>query len=331
MQATTQSHSIFTLLPFRSVRALLCFTTGQPKTMATMQPQEVIDDAEYPDEMEYLKNPNEAVQKQESYHLGTIDTFIKAAKQASDLSVALDPEIRDDCNETSTNCLEARDGNWQWSFYSGPPSYMTDNPLLSAFTDPTNAAFSPYAQSLNSYDELIQHLLRDEMEQSDILHGGDVRRFKEICRGILYPMDTRVIHSLIRGDLPRVARTDTDVKKVLDHLFASQAPTIAEPKFIQPSIYIQYIVTRGWSGLTAAQRARLTHCLKHYCHSKDHDYALKVDSVKFTGPWTLSNSRSGLRKYLMTKNNSKQNDDRRIQGRRFLHQVRQPHPVFHSK
>jgi hypothetical protein len=89
---------------------------------------------------------------------------------------------------------------------------------------PGRVGCSEYVDHLSSYDTLITRLLGDELSASNALRGADHDYLRKLCREILWPMDTRVLHCILRGDLPRQYRTDPVIRKILKKLWNSQTP-----------------------------------------------------------------------------------------------------------
>lgn len=117
---------------------------------------------------------------------------------------------------------------------------------------------------------------------------------------ILISMDTRIIRSLIRGDLARQYRTSLNIKKILDELW--RQATVGK-KRRQPIIYVQYIVNKNGTGLNKPQLLELIVHLREYCDKADARYPsppfiVEVDKRGTAKGWHVTMNRLGRRKYL---------------------------------
>lgn len=235
----------------------------------------------------------------------TVRQFLLAVQQAPDIVQATDlaDEITDP-PETVPNGPEIEDVNWHREFHPDSNSNITRitsiNPNLPDITlSNGRIGCSAYVDHLSSYDALIDKLLGDELVEFKTLRESDDMQLRHLCRNVLLPMDTRVLHCLVRGDLSYQYRNDLEIKKLMDKLWVSQRQPLANSMGpVQPSIYIQYIVDKNGRGLTAVQRMALTARLREYCNNTNHGYAFRVDTQRRTLRWSTEASYKGHRKYL---------------------------------
>jgi ribosomal protein L33 len=262
--------------------------------------------------------------------------FVEAARHARDIAPAISTESTVDDDDSFVN-LDTQDVEWHENFHPAAHSSApaSANPALSQITlldDASHTRRSAYIDCLTSYDCLIGKLIEEELRGSRALQGTGVIPLKTICRQVLFCMDTRVVHAIIRGDLPRRFVCDSDIRKVLDALWRSQIPPGgSRQRSVQPAIYVQYLVDEHGRGLSAAQRMTLAQCLLDYCEGKDPEFALAVDSrrVQRSDIATLRRSQNGYRKYLTTKGVS--SNEQRVEHLRTFCNALKQHTLSHSE
>jgi hypothetical protein len=110
---------------------------------------------------------------------------------------------------------------------------------------------SPYAKHLSSYRTLIDHLVVDEDMAENTLKRHNALGLQHLCKYVLCSIDTRILHCLIRGDLPRQYQEDPDMKNLCDRLWQDHTKTFERDNslVVQPGIYINYIADRQGDGL----------------------------------------------------------------------------------
>jgi hypothetical protein len=176
------------------------------------------------------------------------------------------------------------------------------NPLLSDIDIPSGkVGCSLYVDHLKSYRVLYERLLNEETKTSASLERRDDVHLLLTGLGVLQAMDTRVIHCLIRGDLSKRYRQDSEVQLVINELWRSQNKPFGmdDDTPVQPAVYIQYLVDKDGVGPTAAEYTVLIERMRNYAKQRDHAYALKVDnSTKVGGSPNIQTITSGSRKYL---------------------------------
>jgi hypothetical protein len=176
------------------------------------------------------------------------------------------------------------------------------NPLLSDIDLPGGkVGCSLYVDHLKSYRALYERLLNDETKTSASLERRDDVHLLLTGLGVLQAMDTRVVHCLIRGDLSKRYRQDSEVQLVINELWRSQTNPFDhdDDAPVQPAVYIQYLVDKDGVGPTAAEYTVLIERMRNYAKLRDPTYALQVDnSTKVGGSPTIQTINSGSRKYL---------------------------------
>jgi hypothetical protein len=160
---------------------------------------------------------------------------------------------------------------------------------------------SIYVDHIENYRTLHERLLNDETKISKSLVRRDDVHLLLTGLGVLQAMDTRIIHCLVRGDLSKRYRQDSEVQIVINELWRSQ--TIPFDKDddvpVQPAVYIQYLVDKDGVGPTAAEYTILITRMRNYAKLRDTSYALRIDNfTKVGGIATATTIKNGFRKYL---------------------------------
>lgn len=235
--------------------------------------------------------------------------FMDIIRAAPDIAPAINTEPADDVNETLATSLDGMEVPWHSEFH--PSSNVAEeiplNPPLSDIDiGMGSSGFSVYVNYLSSYKNLINKLLGDELTNSKVLVGCGLTTLQRLCTHVLLPMDTRIIHCIIRGDLSHQYRTDSKIKTIMNKLWKSQTPPIGNKyRQVQPSVYIQYLVDKNGLGLAAEQLQTLVACLRDYCDVENGNktLAFDVDSGRQPTKWQEKWSNGGKRLYLnRTKN-----------------------------
>jgi hypothetical protein len=197
------------------------------------------------------------------------------------------------------------DRPWYGRFQPRPPCHIgavETNPTLPTIELPHGSdGCSVYVRYLDSYTTLASSLLRiDELVEWYGLPEDDKPRLLATARGVLQAMDTRLIHCLIRGDLPKRYREDKDVKCIIDRLWRSQDPPFGSVKdtAVQPAIYIQYLTSREGCGLNVSQYRIVIRRMREYAIMQDVDYALKVDTFMLCSKSTMRMVKNRRLRYL---------------------------------
>jgi hypothetical protein len=221
---------------------------------------------------------------------------IKAAPDISSTSEPAQPLTTDELDIPSGNHL----------FRPQPPNIIggvpSTNPALPDIDLPDGrVGCSLYVDHLDNYFVLCKKLLQDTLVASKALENGDDDHLFFTSTCVIQPIDTRLIHCMIKGDLSIKYRTDQHVQLILDELWRSQTVPFGFDKNtpMQPAIYIQYLTNSDGVGLDTAQSILLIKRLREYANLQDPDYALQVDT--FTGVGNEANSttvNNGARKYL---------------------------------
>jgi hypothetical protein len=224
--------------------------------------------------------------------------LIDAIAVAADVSsTSEDPPAR-----LSNNKLP--DLPWHGRFKPNPPTFIgnvgTNPPLPDIDLPHGKGGCSPYVDHLDTYETLFNELLKDELIESNVLERDVEIQLLITSHRILQAMDTRIIHCLVRGDLPIRYRKDRDVKCIIDTLWRSQDVPFGYPRdtAVQPAIYVQYLTDRDGVGLSAAQYTVLISRMRTYAGMKDPDYALKIDTFMPSQQATMKMIKNGRRKYL---------------------------------
>lgn len=94
---------------------------------------------------------------------------------------------------------------------------MAAHPPLSDFQRvETEASAQTYAKSLHGHETLIAHLITEESNSRPNSNAkGQNVHIDQLCRHVLLTVDTRIIHYLDRGHLPRQLRVDLALTRVL--------------------------------------------------------------------------------------------------------------------
>ena len=199
--------------------------------------------------------------------------------------------------------LDSDDVDWAKGFLSDPNTVgdaHNVNPELSSIPAGTPGGSSVYANHLETYATLVDKLFEFEFGTPAFSHVSKRLPVVLLAQNILMSINTRLIHALILGDLPRQYRVDADMRKAIDRLWRDQQPAVgnrtADTK--QPVIYIQYIVDRDGYGLNAAQRRTVIDSMLKYCDGNDPDHAFRIDSAHPGTKWQRSLSNLGRRRYL---------------------------------
>lgn len=223
--------------------------------------QDFVEDSEDEDERGESSEPQEEMARQ----------FIDRVRVAPDIFSSTTTEGAED--ERFNANLDPDDVEWRDRFHRSNSGGQASepqihNPDLPAFElTEASPGYSVYAKYLHSYRALIDKLIEDELQGPRPLYGSDNLHLLHECRDLLYPIDTRIVHSLIRGDLLIRYRNDPEIKSIMDRIWRSQSSPIG-PKnqitAVQPSIYIQYLVDNHGKGLDAQQRNELIVHLRKY-------------------------------------------------------------------
>jgi hypothetical protein len=203
------------------------------------------------------------------------------------------------------SCHELPDRPWYGRFQPRPPCHIgavETNPTLPTIELPHGSdGCSVYVRYLDSYTTLASNLLWiDELVEWYGLPEDRKPRLLATACGVLQAMDTRLIHCLIRGDLPKRYREDKDVKCIIDRLWRSQDPPFGSVKdtAVQPAVYIQYLTSREGSGLNASQYRIVIRRMREYAIMQDVDYALKVDTFMPSSKSTMRMVKNRRLRYL---------------------------------
>lgn len=237
----------------------------------------------------------------------------KEAKAAADNSKGLpsQPSVTQEDRINDTGTLDAEtsysDGNdnvdvsWLQPVGSMSNEPIRENPYLNAIeVSDSVLKRTRYQGCLENYHTLANSLLDDELQHSTVLHGTDRSFLERTTKLTLESMDTRVVHGILRGDLPVAYRTDQTTKKVLDYLLWSQqaiTPGLYRTK-TQPVIYINYLVDKNGFGLRKEECDKLVQRLREYVGKQDALFACRVDTQRQLGQWSFRRSEKGERKYL---------------------------------
>jgi hypothetical protein len=127
---------------------------------------------------------------------------------------------------------------------------------------------SKWHRYLDSFDSLTNALVVEENAATATLQGSQAMHVQTVLKKVLISMATRIIHSLIRGDLPRQYRSDANIKKVVDEV-RRQGTAGLDKDSKQPVLYAQYIVNKDGRGLSREQLQELTQHLRWYCQPQD--------------------------------------------------------------
>jgi hypothetical protein len=214
---------------------------------------------------ERQRGENQRVQRVEQEE--TVKHFLALAQKAADIALSTNTDENGDAFETTIDSLEREDVSWQAQFHPNG-NFVGDippNPPLSDIDiSPEYDGGSICINHLSSYEMLIDKLLGDEVQVSEAFKEADGLHLKHLCRNTLLPIDTRILHCLVRGDLPRMYRNDINIKRAMNVLWKSQsAPLGAASAEVQRCIYFQYLVDRNGLGFNAIQRATLYLALKN--------------------------------------------------------------------
>jgi hypothetical protein len=218
-------------------------------------------------------------------------------------AVSLSPDVdsSDEDMDSSSHDLDDQDVVWHKKFHPKGrfDTERTKNPPLSEIELPHGKQVcSKYVNHINSYHALTLNLIGDELIASNALKGAQMEQLMSVCYEVLFPMDTRVVHCLIRGDLSFKYRNDPTIRRIMDGLWQSQHPPVGNKYVpVQPALYIQYLVNEAGEGLEGSQRETIISRIRDYCNGSDHEYAFRVDSWK-TNAWTKYHSHQGHRKHL---------------------------------
>lgn len=175
-------------------------------------------------------------------------------------------------------------------------SAIRENPHLDSIVLPDVPDLgSRYIRYTNTYSSLRTALLDDELASSTVLRGTKCSFIERTANNILMSMDKRVLHGLVRGNLPILYRNDGIVKQIINRLTPA---TLVMRETEQPTIYINYIVDRHGYGLNAVERTLLIQRLRQYINKVDHDFATQVDTYIDISKWSFLQSHRGDRKYL---------------------------------
>jgi hypothetical protein len=231
--------------------------------------------------------------------------FLNGVASAFDVSsTSEEPVIR-------LSCHELPDRPWYGRFQPRPPCHIgavETNPTLPTIELPHGSdGCSVYVRYLDSYTTLASNLLWiDELVEWYGLREVSKTWLLATACGFLEAMDTRLIHCLIRGDLPTRYRKDKDVKCIIDQLWRSQDPPFGSPKDIavQPAIYIQYLTSREGCGLNVSQYKIVIRRMREYAIMQDVDYALKVDTFMPSSKSTMRMVKNRRLRYLNSQPNT---------------------------
>lgn len=119
-------------------------------------------------------------------------------------------------------------------------------------------------EALTSYYNLAKTVTQQEIAEPLYFTGADEDEITDIaCDGFMN-MDARLIHSILRGDVPyEYARQDSQIKVILDSNMARQV-TPTDNSLIQPVIYGRYLKDRNGRGLTREQLRRMITTIRNY-------------------------------------------------------------------
>jgi hypothetical protein len=206
------------------------------------------------------------------------------------------------------SCHKLPDRPWYGLFQPRPPrdidTVETYPPLPDIELPHGKEGCSNYVAYLGNYKTLASKLLQiDELVESYGLKEDPKTLLLATARGVLQAMDTRLIHCLVRGDLPKRYREDNDVKCIIDRLWRSQDPPLESSKdiAIQPAVYIQYLTSRDGAGLNASQYTILISRMREYAIKEGVEYALKVDTFMPSSNSTMRMVKNGSLRYLSSQ------------------------------
>jgi hypothetical protein len=206
------------------------------------------------------------------------------------------------------SCHKLPDRPWYGRFQPRPPQDIDTveiNPPLPDIEPPHGKeGCSSYVSYLGNYETLVRELLQiDELVESYGLREDSKTLLLRTAHGVLQMMDTRLIHCLVRGDLPKRYREDNNVKCIIDQLWRSQDPPFGSVKDIavQPAVYIQYLTSRDGTGLNASQYTILISRMREYAIKEGVEYALKVDTFMPSSNSTMRMVKNGSLRYLSSQ------------------------------
>ncbi|KAF2658259.1 hypothetical protein K491DRAFT_713651 [Lophiostoma macrostomum CBS 122681] len=169
------------------------------------------------------------------------------------------------------------------------------------------AAYSLWHQHLQSFHALAETFIIEETTNTKTLTGMEIAYCTKVMHDVLLSMDTRVIHSLMRGDLGWQYINDQNVKNILDEN-KLRAFIKLSPKKQQPVLYCQQVVDQNGRGLNRDELQQVCHCLREYCDRtgpvRYGGYLTEIDfTVMANNKWNRSWSQKGKRRYLTKREN----------------------------
>lgn len=133
---------------------------------------------------------------------------------------------------------------------------------------------------IRTFMDLASCLIKMKTERSNTFTGMAFRGLTYSVCGSLMTMDARIIHGIIKGDLPyQACQPDSPTKRLLDMNWVAQDPGVArslrsytgrngKQKVAQPTgpvIYAQYLVDHTGRGPTRAQWRTIIEAMREYC------------------------------------------------------------------
>ena len=95
---------------------------------------------------------------------------------------------------------------------------VRDSPYLNAIEVPdVMIVRNRYQECLDRHHTLANLLLDGELQHSTVMYGAARKFFERTTELTLECMDTRVVHGILRANLPVVYRTDQTTKKVPEY------------------------------------------------------------------------------------------------------------------